>query len=115
MAIHGKNGTVTYTAAQATVTKWTLNIEAEAVECTSMTGTLKDRILGLKDWSGTVECFLVAAGPTIGSAAALTVMAAYDDSADTSINLVLSNGVRKITGKAYAESFGVGSPVDFLL
>ena len=112
--MHGKSGTVTYDGEQANVTKWSMTINAETHENTVMGGTRKDRILGLKDWTADVECFSKSGdnGPMIGDTAALTEMAAYDDSNDTSVDLVLSNGARKITGKAYAESFSVGSPVD---
>ena len=114
--IHGKSGTVCYGAtalAQATVTKWEINLTCEAIENTSMTGTLKARVAGLKDWTGTVDCYLdIDTGPTLGTAAALTVMAAYDDSATPLMDLALSDGTSTITGKAYAKSFSQGNPVD---
>ena len=109
--VHGKNGTVTYGGSQANVVNWTLDITAEPVENTVMGGTYKSRILGLKDWTATVDVLVDSTtGPAIGDTAALTEMAAYGDSG-SSVDLVLSNGSYKFTGKAYAKEITMGVPV----
>ena len=111
--LHGKSGTVTYGGAQATVTNWTIDINAEAVEDTSMTDTLRGRILGLKDWTATVTCYMVAnTGPTLGAAAAIGVVEAYDDTPTAQVDLALSDGTNTITGKAYARDWTLANPVD---
>ncbi len=80
-AVHGKNGSVTFTNLTAGVRSWTWNGDAEAVESTSLADAgQRTYVVGLKGWNASVEANWDAANKAReGDSATLTLTAATGD------------------------------------
>lgn len=77
-ALHGKNGSITWSGYKAHVHKWTCDREIDLVDASEFGMVNKTRLSGLKDAKGTFTCYVddTTALSDAGTTGALTLIMA---------------------------------------
>ena len=104
-AFHGKAGSVTWAGGGTVsqITSWSCDVSCDIAEQTDMGDTWKTYLAGFKDWTATVECYMLTTG--------LDALAA-GLGATAQLNLTLVSGAYNLEGEAICTNISASQSAD---